>query len=134
MSPIAARNSSEPDSGLVSRFLESIQEPSEAYISPIRFAERAGLELGELAQIASVHRNTIRANPGSTHLQHRLREMAKVIAAAVDATGDISKALYWFRNEPISDYRFQTAAELVADGKAAAVLAYLEDLKNGAAG
>jgi len=47
-------------------------------------------------------------------------------------TGDIDKAIYWFRNEPIADYRHKTAADLVAEGQLGAVLAYLEDLRHGA--
>jgi hypothetical protein len=60
--------------------------------------------------------------------------MVKAIVAAVGVTGDLGKAIYWFRNEPIADYRHQTAAELVAVGRLDAVLAYLEDLRNGASG
>jgi len=44
------------------------------------------------------------------------------------------KAIYWFRNEPIADYRHKTAAELVAEGRLDAVMAYLEELRNGARG
>jgi len=54
--------------------------------------------------------------------------------AAVAVTDDLERAVYWFRNEPIADYRLKTAAELVADGRLEAVLTYLEDLKNGASG
>jgi hypothetical protein len=49
-------------------------------------------------------------------------------------TGDISKAIYWYRNEPIAEYGHRTAAELVADGHFEAVLSYLRDLENGARG
>jgi hypothetical protein len=60
--------------------------------------------------------------------------MVKAIVAAVGVTGNLEKAIYWFRNEPIADYRHKTAAELVAEGRLGAVLAYLEDLRNGAGG
>ncbi len=58
--------------------------------------------------------------------------MVKVITAAATLSGDIDKAIYWFRNEPIADYDHKTAAELVAQGHSEAVLAYLCDLENGA--
>lgn len=119
---------------LVSGFLDSIQEPRTPYISPARFAARSGLQITTLARLAGVHRNTLRMNPGSEQLQSKLRQMIKVIAAAVELTGDVDKAIYWFRNEPIADYRHKTAAELIADGQIEAVLAYLDDLRNGAAG
>lgn len=120
--------------GLVSGFLDSIQEPRTPYISPKRFAEKAGLRLSALARLAGVHRNTLRQNPASEPLQTKLQEMTKVITAAVELTGDVDRAIYWFRNEPIADYRHKTAAELVAEGHLDAVLTYLDDLKNGASG
>jgi hypothetical protein len=118
----------------VSRFMDSIQEPRKPFISPVRFAEAAGVSVQALAVLAGVHRNTISQHPDSGRLQERLRDMVKAIVAAVRVTGDLNKAIYWFRNEPIADYRHQTAAELVAAGRLDAVLAYLEDLRNGASG
>lgn len=119
---------------LVSGFMDSIQEPRKPYISPVRFAKAAGVSLQALAGLAGVHRNTVSQSPDSSRLQERLRDMVKAIAAAVAVTGDLEKAVYWFRNEPIADYRQKTAAELVAEGRLDAVLAYLEDLRNGASG
>lgn len=119
---------------LVSRFMGDLQEPRTSFISSERFAERLGMSRMTLARVAGVHRNTLRTNPGSEALQARLREMIKVILAASELTGDIETATYWFKNEPIGDYRGQTPVELVAAGKSEAVLTYLEDLKNGAAG
>lgn len=119
---------------VVSGFMDSIQEPRKPYISPTRFAKAAGVSLQGLAGLAGVHRNTVSQNPDSGRLQDRLRDMVKAIVAAVALTGDLEKAVYWFRNEPIADYRHKTAAELVADGRLDAVLSYLEDLRNGASG
>lgn len=119
---------------LVSDFLTGLQEPRTPYISPARFAQRSGLSQARLAELAGVHRNTVRVNPASEVLQDRLREMIRIISSAVELTGDVEKALYWFRNEPIADYRHQTALDLVSRGQAEAVLTHLEDLKNGATG
>ena len=60
--------------------------------------------------------------------------MVKVISAVAQLTGDIQKAIYWYRNDLILDYGQRTAAELVAQGHADAVLAYIRDLENGARG
>lgn len=119
---------------LVSDLLDGLQEPRTPYISPIRFGERAGLSQGTIARLAGVHRNTVRVNPASELLQDRLREMIKIITSAIELTGDVEKAFFWFRNEPIADYKQKTAAELVAEGHAGAVLTHLEDLRNGPAG
>ena len=118
---------------VVSGFVSSLQEPRTPYISPTRFSKALGVQVASLAQLAGVHRNTLR-NPASERLQDKLREMIKAISAAAVLTGDIDKALFWFRNEPIADYDHKTAAELVAEGHLEAVLAYLRDLGNGANG
>lgn len=39
-------------------------------------------------------------------------EMVKVISTATELTGDVRKAIYWYRNELVSDYGPRTAAEL----------------------
>jgi DNA-binding phage protein len=117
----------------VSRFVQSLQEPRKAYISAARFSKALGINLSGMARLTGVHRNTMR-NPASDRLQERLREIIKVISAATAFTGDIDKAIFWFRNEPIGDYQHETAAELVAKGHVEAVLAYLRDLEGGASG
>jgi hypothetical protein len=124
----------QPVSGLVSGFMDSIQEPRQPYISPARFAKVVGVSIQALAVLAGVHRNTVTQHPDSGRLQDRLRDMAKAILAAAALTGDLEQAIYWFRNEPIADYRQKTAAELVGEGQLDAVLAYLDDLRRGATG
>jgi len=118
---------------ILSGFLQRLQEPRTPYISPKRFSEALGVQVTNLAELTGVHRNTLR-NPSSERLQSKLRDMIKVITAAAAITGDIDKAIYWFRNEPIADYDQKTAAELVASGNVDAVLSYLRDLENGARG
>ena len=118
---------------VVSQFVDSLQEPRTPYISPARFSKVLGVKTVNLAELNGVHRNTLR-NPSSERLQVRMREMVKVISAVAQLTGDIQKAIYWYRNDPILDYGQRTAAELVAQGHADAVLAYIRDLENGARG
>lgn len=117
----------------VSDFVASLQEPRTPYISPARLSKALGVKVTNLAELTGVHRNTLR-NPGSERLQTRMREMVKAISAAAVLTGDLQKAIYWYRNEPIADYGHRTAAELVAEGEIEAVLAYVRDLENGARG
>ncbi|WP_376705373.1 hypothetical protein RQ479_12930 [Mesorhizobium sp. ISC25] len=118
---------------MVSGFVDSLQEPRTPYISPQRLSKALGVKIANLAQLTGVHRNTLR-NPSSERLQGRMREMVKVISAATELTGDVDRAIYWYRNEPIADYGHRTAAELVANGQVEAVLAFVRDLENGARG
>jgi hypothetical protein len=119
---------------LVSGFMDSIQEPRKPYIPPAQYAKTASAFVQALAALAGVHRNSISQHPYTDPLQDRLRDMVKAIVAAVAVSGNLDKAIYWFRNEPIADYCHKTAAELVAEGRLDAVLAFLEDLRNGAGG
>ena len=118
---------------MLSGFVESLQEPGTPYISPKRFSKALGVQVANLADLTGVHRNKLR-NPASERLQSRMREMIKAITAAAMLTGDIGKAIYWYRNETIGMYDHKTAAELVAEGNYEAVLSYLRDLENGARG
>lgn len=118
---------------LSSGFVASLQEPRTPYISPKRVAEVLGVQLSRLAEIAGVHRNTL-ANPASERLQDRLRDMVRVITAAAELTGNLEQAIYWFRTEPIATLKRKTAAELVAEGHAGAVMAHLNELIDGANG
>jgi hypothetical protein len=114
-------------------FVESLQEPSTPYISPKRLSAVLGVPAQSFATLTGIHRNTLR-NPASERLQGKLREIVKAITAAAELTGDVQKAIYWYRNEPIGDYGYRTAAELVAQGHLDAVLAYVGDLADGATG
>ena len=116
-------------------FANRIREPGSMHIAPARFADALGVRLQDLAQFAGVHRNTLQRNPAQRMLQQRLRDAARVIESAIAlARGDQPRALYWFRNQPIADYRYRTAEQLVAEGHADAVLAWLEDQRNGPLG
>ncbi|MER9863222.1 single-stranded DNA-binding protein [Mesorhizobium sp. M0185] len=85
-------------STVISGFVDSLQEPRTLYISPKRLSEALGVKVANLAQLTGVHRNTLR-NPSSERLQGRMREMVKVISAATELTGDVNKAIFWYRND-----------------------------------
>lgn len=105
-----------------------------ANISPMKFAEALDYPLQVVAELAHVHRNTVRNNPYSPDLQGYMRDAVRVLQAAADLRGDIDEALFWFKNYPIRDFDRKTADRLVAEGKAEAVLRYLRSLEAGATG
>jgi hypothetical protein len=114
-------------------FLQEVRQPETSFISPDRFCTAIGVNRKWLTAIGGVHRNTVQKLE-SPLLQEQLSAMARVIAAAAKFTGDVNTAIYWFKNEPLADYRYQTPAELVAKGHSDAVLAHLVDLETGALG
>jgi uncharacterized protein (DUF2384 family) len=105
-----------------------------ANISPTKFAEALDYPLQMIAELAHVHRNTVRNNPYSQDLQGYMRDAVRVLQAATDLRGDVDEALFWFKNYPIRDFDRKTADRLVAEGKSEAVLRYLRSLEAGATG
>ena len=116
-------------------FIQNLHEPSDALsLSPQRFVEELRLDLQTLADRAKVHRNTVTRSPAAEPLQRYMREAVRVLKAATDLSGDVNKALFWFRNHPLQPFEYKTAEQLVADGKADAVVKYISMLEAGAAG
>ena len=110
------------------------QEVGAAVLSPRRFSEVFSMDLQTLAAQAHVHRNTISRAPGSESVQRFLREALRVIRAAADLSGDVERALFWYRNEPLQPFGYKTAEQLVSDGHTEDLLRYIESLDAGAAG
>lgn len=114
---------------------ETFREPDAPYLSPRRLGDALGLQVQSLAQRAHVHRNTPRARPQSEALQGYMREVVRVLAAAEEAaSGDRERAIFWYMNEPLSEFDFRTPDELVSQGKAQVVMDYIESILGGATG
>jgi len=110
------------------------QEVGAAALSPKRFSEVFSMDLQTLAAQAHVHRNTVTRAPGSEGVQRFLREALRVIRASADLSGDVDRALFWYRNEPLPPFGYKTAEQLVSEGRTEDLLRYLESLEAGAAG
>jgi hypothetical protein len=117
-------------------FIEFLREDDgpATVLSPRRFSQAMHFDLQTLAEQAHVHRNTISRAPGSQGVQAFLREALRVIKAATDLNGDLNKALFWYRNEPLSVFGYKTPERLVSEGRTDDLLRYLVSLQAGAAG
>ena len=102
------------------------------FVSPQRMSQRLRLPLAELARLVHVHRNTLAKHPESPIVQKNLEPVVRILAAAEEMTGDAGRAIVWFRHQPIAGHDGRTALQLVEEGHADAVLAHLEDLRDGA--
>lgn len=114
-------------------FLRETDTPAPV-LSPKRFSLALHIDLQMLAEQAHVHRNTITRAPGSRGVQDFLREALRVIKAATDLNGDLNKALFWYRNEPLSVFGYKTAERLVSEGRTDDLLRYIASIDAGAAG
>ena len=114
-------------------FLREAETPA-PMLSPKRFSQAMHIDLQMLAEQAHVHRNTISRAPGSRGVQEFLREALRIIKAATDLNGDLNKALFWYRNEPLSVFGYKTAERLVSEGRTDDLLRYIASIEAGAAG
>ena len=119
---------------LQSPLAERFRESDTAYLSPAKVGEFFGLRIQELAERAHVHRNTPTARPQAPQLQKYLQDMVRVLAVATAMTGDEKRAVFLLRNEPLRAFGFKTTDALIQEGRADAVIAYLESFAGGAAG
>jgi hypothetical protein len=110
------------------------KEAGPSILSPKRFSDILSMDVQTLANQAHVHRNTISRAPTSESLQNFLREALRLICAACDLTGDVSRAIFWYRNEPLPPFGYKTAEQMVSEGRAEDVLRYVSSLEAGAAG
>jgi hypothetical protein len=101
------------------------------YVSPQRMSQRLHVSLTDLAKLARLHRNTLAKHPDSPVVQKSLEPLVRILATAEEMTGDADKAIVWFRHQPIAGFGGRTALQLVEEGHAHAVLAHLEDLRDG---
>lgn len=113
---------------------ERFREANTPYLSPAKVGDFFGLQVQELAERARVHRNTPTARPHAPQLQQYLQEMLRVLAVATEMTGDSGRAVFLLRNEPLRAFGYKTADTLVQEGRADAVIAYLESFSSGSAG
>lgn len=118
-----------------SNFLDTLKDQNaRTALSPERLANALELPLQRLASLAHVHRNTVSLAPTSPKLQDAMVDVVRVLSAAHALTGDIDRALFWFRNQPISEFDHFTPMQLVEQGKVQALINYVESISAGAAG
>ncbi|UPG95096.1 DUF2384 domain-containing protein [Luteibacter aegosomatissinici] len=114
--------------------IERFRESDTPYLSPAKVGEFFGFRVQELAERAHVHRNTPTSRPQAPQLQKYLQDMVRVLAAAAEMTGDIDRAAFLVRNEPLRAFGYKTADMLIQDGRTDDVIGYLESMAGGAAG
>ncbi len=118
----------------ISVVLDRVREPGTTRFSPSLLAGLLDLQQQDLAAMARVHRNTVRTHPESPRLQHAMRDLVRVLSAALEIQPDAQRAVYFVKNEPIAAFRHKTLLQLVAEGRAEDAVNYLESLAAGFVG
>lgn len=101
------------------------------FLSAKRVAELLGVTMTELATLVGVARNTLSAKSGARKVDSALSPLVRILAMAGEMAGDKHRAAIWFKHQPIPGWAGKTAYDLVQEGKADKVLAYLEAVRAG---
>jgi transcriptional regulator with XRE-family HTH domain len=101
------------------------------FLSARRVAESLGVNLSELAELAGVARNTLAAKASGRKADAALSPIVRILAMAGEMAGGEQRAAIWFKHQPIPGWAGKTAYDLVREGKADKVLAYLEAVRSG---
>jgi uncharacterized protein (DUF2384 family) len=89
--------------------------------------------LAKIARLTKVRRNSLAQHPDSPVVHERLGDIARIITTATGLLGgEQSRAIVWFKHQPLVGFDGQTAEELVAAGHSDAVLTHLDLLREGA--
>ncbi|MCV2217165.1 MULTISPECIES: DNA-binding protein [unclassified Thauera] len=119
---------------ILSDVLESAREPGTSRFSASSIAGILGLQQQDLAELAGVHRNTLRTHPESPRLQSVLRDLMRVLSAATVLQPDPQRAIFLIKNEPIPAFRHKTLLQLVQEGRTEDAIDYLESVSSGFVG
>jgi uncharacterized protein (DUF2384 family) len=106
-------------------------EEQSPYLSAPRVSEVLGINQSELAKLAGIARNTLTAKTSARKVDQALSPIVRILAMAIEMTGDESRAVIWFKHQPIPGWAGKTAYDLVGEGKADRVLGYLEAVRSG---
>lgn len=101
------------------------------FLSARRVSELLGVTQSELAKLVGIARNTLTARSGARKVDQALSPVVRILAMAAEMAGDENRAVIWFKHQPIPGWAGKTAYDLVGEGKADKVLAYLEAVRSG---
>lgn len=101
------------------------------FLSARRVAELLGVTSTELASLIGVARNTLSAGTSARKVDAALSPVVRILAMAGEMAGGDDRAAIWFKHQPIPGWAGKTAFDLVREGKASKVLAYLESVRSG---
>jgi inorganic triphosphatase YgiF len=92
-----------------------------------RLSEHLRVTRSELALAAGLSRDAVSksARLESPATQARLRDMVEIINRVMPWAGSLAQAFAWYRAQSLPSFGDRTAEELVKEGRAEAVKAYL---------
>ncbi|CCG38360.1 DNA-binding protein [Xanthomonas citri pv. mangiferaeindicae] len=113
---------------------ERLRVPDRTILSPSAMASLLDLSQQELADLAGVHRNSLRVHPESPRVQDLLRNLSRLLVAMAQVQPDERQVVFHLKNTPIPALEFATLLEVVKQGRTDDALTYLRTVAAGSAG
>ncbi|WP_404385837.1 antitoxin Xre/MbcA/ParS toxin-binding domain-containing protein [Caenispirillum salinarum] len=113
-------------------FLNEVVTPDGA-ISTDRLISALHVSKTEMAVAFGLSRDAVskRARLSSRATQARLRDVVEIINRVLPWTGSVPQAFAWYRAQPLPSFGDRTAEDLVKEGRAEDVKAYLSRIAVG---
>jgi len=111
--------------------VDHFADKASPFLSARHVSRLLGVTNSELAKLIGIARNTLTAKSGARKVDQALSPVVRILAMASDMAGDEYRAAIWFKHQPIPGWAGKTAYDLVAEGKADKVMAYLEAVRSG---
>jgi hypothetical protein len=102
--------------------IESRAIASHLHVNKVQLADILGVGVESLRR---------RNREQAAKVQTRMRDMVEIINRVQPWAGSVNQAFAWYRSQPLPSFGGQTAEELVKEGKAEAVKAYLARINEG---
>jgi transcriptional regulator with XRE-family HTH domain len=105
----------------------------EGFIAANALAKVLHITQNDLAEVTGLSHDSV-SKPSrckSRPTQARLRDTVEIINRVAEWSGGVGRAFAWFRSQPLPSFGDKTAEELVKEGRADAVKAYLSRIAGG---
>ncbi len=106
---------------------------SDGFVAPDGLSQALRIAKGELAIASGLSRDAVSktARLKGRATQARLRDVAEIINLVLPWAGSPAQAFAWYRAQPLPSFGDRTAEDLVKEGRAEAVKAYLSRIAVG---
>ena len=113
-------------------FLRSVIN-DEGLVAPSALAKALHITQSDLAEVTGLSRDSVSKSNRSKSktIQARLRDTVEIINRVSDWSGGAGRAFAWFRSQPLPSFGDKTAEDLVKEGRANDVKAYLSRIADG---
>ena len=105
----------------------------EGFVAANNLAKALHITQNDLADITGLSRDSVSKSSRnkSRATQARLRDTVEIINRVAEWSGGAGRAFAWFRSQPLPSFGDKTAEDLVKEGRADAVKAYLARIADG---